>query len=369
LSIRSFGRLLRVDPGLSTAGVSTARLSVPATRYRTGRDVVAFYERLLDAVAAAPGVRDAGAVSILPLSGSDSDVNFGVEGFVPPVPGPHPNAQARFVAGSYFRALGIPLVRGRFFSRSDHPDAPFVAIASEALARKYWPGTDPIGRRMKMWSLDDDGPWRTVVGVVGDVRHYGLGEAAPPILYLPVSQFSQRTLTVVVRAQDGPSLPRVIQDHVRALDPSQPVYDSRTMDAWVETSIAQPRFSLLMLTIFAAAAVALAALGIYGVMAFTVASRARELGIRVALGAEPRALMRSILGRGLLLAAGGMAAGTAGALLASRSLTALLYGAEPLEPLVYAVAAIGLGSVALVACALPARRVLRLDPTAALRAE
>jgi putative ABC transport system permease protein len=164
-------------------------------------------------------------------------------------------------------------------------------------------------------------------------------------------------------------VPRAIQDHVRALDPSQPIYDSRTMDAWVETSIAQPRFSLLMLTIFAAAAVALAALGIYGVMAFTVASRARELGIRVALGAEPRALMRSILGRGLLLAAGGIVAGTAGALLASRYLTALLYGAEPLEPLVYAVAAIGLGSVALIACALPARRVLRLDPTMALRAE
>jgi putative ABC transport system permease protein len=311
----------------------------------------------------------AGAVSILPLSGFDTDVNFGIEGFVPRLPGQAPNAQARFVAGDYFRALDIPLVRGRLFAAADHADAPLVAIVSEALARRYWPGADPVGRRMKMWSLDDEGPWRTIVGVVGDVRHFGLAEDAPPILYLPVPQFPQRTLTIVVRAQKGLPVARLIEDTVRALDPAQPVYDARTMEGWVMRSTAQPRFSLLMLSVFAAAAVTLAALGIYGVVAFTVAGRARELGIRVALGADPRGLMRLVIIRGLLLAALGLALGLAGALLSSRYLASLWYGVKPLEPLVYAGAAAVLGGAALLACIVPARRILRLDPTAALRTE
>jgi putative ABC transport system permease protein len=369
LSIRSFGRLLEADPGIDTSQVATARLSLPAARYATGRDAAAFYGRLLDSIEAAPGVAHAGAVSILPLSGSDSDANFGVEGYLPPTPGEEPNAQARFVAGDYFRALDIPVVRGRLFTDGDDPDAPFVAIVSEALARKFWPGADPVGRRMKMWGLDDEGPWRTIVGVVGDVRHFGLAEDATPILYLPAAQFPQRTLTVVVRPRDALPVARLIEEHVRALDPGQPVYDARTMQGWVDRSTAQPRFSLLMLSVFAAAALTLAAAGIYGVMAFTVAGRARELGIRVALGADPRVLMRVVIGRGLLLAMAGLALGLGGAVLASRYLASLLYGVQPLDPLVYAGAAAALGAVALVACALPARRILQLDPTAALRAE
>jgi putative ABC transport system permease protein len=244
-----------------------------------------------------------------------------------------------------------------------------VAIVSEALARRYWPGADPLGRRMKMWNLDDEGPWRTIVGVVGDVRHFGLAENSPPILYLPVTQFPQRTLTVVVRTREGLPVARLIEDSVRALDPAQPVYDARTMEGWIERSTAQPRFSLLMLIVFAAAALTLAALGIYGLMAFTVAGRARELGIRLALGADPRGLMRLLMLRGLLLASFGLALGLAGALLSSRYLVSLLYGVQALEPLVYAAAAVVLGGVAVVACAVPARRILRLDPTVALRAE
>ena len=369
LSIQSFTRLLDVDPGLATAQVTTARLSLPVARYATGQEATTFYGRLIESIDAAPGVAHAGAVSILPLSGNDTDANFGVEGYTPPTPGEAPNAQARYVAGDYFRALDIPLVRGRLFAEGDHPDAPFVAIVSAALARKYWPGMDPVGRRMKMWSLDHEGPWRTVVGVVGDVRHFGLAEEAPPILYLPVTQFPQRTLTVVVRAEEGVPVTRLIEDRVRALDPEQPIYDPRTMDGWVERSTAQPKFSLQMLTLFAAAALTLAALGIYGVMAFTVAGRSRELGIRVALGADPRALMRFVIGRGLLLAVAGLALGLGGAVLSGRYLASLLYGVEPLDPLVHAGAAVVLGGVALIACALPARRILRLDPTSALRAE
>lgn len=369
LSIRGFTRLLDVDPGLDVSSVTTARLSLPAARYPQIRDAVAFFHRLLDSLAASPGVTHAGAVSILPLSGSDTDANFGVEGYVPPVPGQAPNSQARYVTGDYFRALDIPLVRGRLFTRADGPDAPFVAIVSDALARKYWPGVDPVGRRMKMWSLDDDGPWRTVVGVVGDVRHFGLAEDAPPILYLPVAQFPQRTLTIVVEAAEGLPAGRLIEERVRALDPAQPVYDARTMDGWVERATAQPRFSLRLLSVFATAALTLAALGIYGVMAFTVAGRSRELGIRVALGADPRKLIWLVMVRGLLLAAAGLALGVGGAVLTGRYLASLLYGVQPIEPLVHAAAAAVLGAVALLACALPARGILRLDPTTALRAE
>jgi len=369
LSFRSVTRLLDVDPGLEASNVTTARLSLPSTRYATGRDTVTFYRHLIDSLEAAPEVAHAGAVSVLPLSGSDSDANFGVEGYVSPVPGQNPNAQARFVAGDYFRALGIPLVRGRLFTGADHSDAPFVVIVSGALARKYWPGVDPVGRRMKLWSLDDDGPWRTVVGIVGDVRHAGLDGDETPILYLPVTQYSQRTLTVVVRANRDEPLGRLVQDRVRALDPAQPIYDVRTMEDWIARSTAQPRFSLGMLVVFAGAALALAALGVYGVMAYMVAGQTRELGVRVALGAQPADLMRLVMARGMLLASAGLALGLAGAWPAARYLVAFFHGVEPLEPAVYAGAAGVLGLVALVACAVPARRILRLDPTAALRAE
>jgi putative ABC transport system permease protein len=369
LSIRSFASLIEVDPGLRVTHVTTARLSLPPARYRAAADTEAFYQTLLDSIEATPGIAHAGAVSILPLSGSDSDANFGVEGYVPPTPGEAPNAQARFVMGGYFRALGIPLVDGRLFDQSDRRDAPSVAIVSDSLARKYWPDGSPIGRRLKMWSLDDEGPWRTVVGVVGDVRHFGLWEDPTPMLYLPVTQFPQRTLTVVVRAENGQPHPHLIETRVRATDEDLPVFDARTMAAWVERSRAQPRFSLLMLSIFAGAALTLAALGVYGVIAYTVAGRARELGIRVAIGAEPRALMSQVVARGLLLAALGLGLGLCVAAVASRSLAALLYDVEPLEPVVYASASAVLVGVALVATVLPARRILRLDPVAALRAE
>jgi predicted permease len=369
LSIRSVATLLEVDPGLRPTHVTTARLSLPPARYRDAASTEAFYQTLLDSIEATPGIAHAGAVSILPLSGSDSDANFGVEGYAPPTPGEAPNAQARFVMGDYFRALGIPLVAGRLFDRRDRRDAPFAAIVSESLARRYWPDGNAVGRRLKMWSLDHEGPWRTVVGVVGDVRHVGLWEEPTPMLYLPVTQFPQRTLTLVVRAESGEPHPVLIETRVRALDQDQPVYDARTMAAWVERSTRQPRFSLLMLSIFAGAALTLAAVGVYGLIAYTVAGRARELGIRVAIGAEPRALMSQVVARGLLLAALGLGLGLCGAAVASRSLAALLYGVEPLDPVVYASASAVFAGVALAATVVPARRILRVDPVAALRAQ
>ncbi len=361
LAVRSYTRLTAIDPGLVVSDVSTARLSLPSSSYPTGADAVQFYERLLPSIQMTPGVRYVGAISILPFSGSTSDANVGVEGYVPPTPGQGPNAQFRLVDGELFRALGVPLIEGRPFTAGDDPDHQVVAIVNQALASQYWRGERPVGRRIKLWSLDDPGPWRTVVGVVGNVRQSGLGEPPPPTLYLPVRQYPQRTMTVVVKTAGAAADEHLIEERVGALDPTQPVFDARTMQDWMAESNSAPRLSLVLLTLFGAAAVTFAALGVYGVMAFTVSARSRELGICVALGANPRALARAVVLHGLLLAGVGLALGLGGGLLAGRSLAASLYGIRPVEPVVDAAAVVILAGVAVLACVLPARRILGLD--------
>ena len=366
LALSSFARLTKVDPGLSVENVFTARLTMPAARYPAGSDAVAFFTRLLEEVGNTAGVRHAGAVSILPLSGSDTDFNFGVEGYVPP-PGQGPNAQARLIGGHYFEALGIPLDRGRLIDARDTDRSPAAVVVSELLARKYWGEADPVGRRLKLWSLDDPGPWRTVVGVVGDVRHFGPAEPAPPTLYVPVTQFAQRTMTVVVRTAPGVAGDRVIADQVRRLDPGQPLFAQRTMREWLSLSVARPRFNLTLLSVFAMAALLLAVFGIHGLMAFVVASQRQELGIRVALGASQRGLLGSLIGRAVRMTLLGLGVGTVGALALGRWIAALFYGVEAIEPLIFVVAAGSLAAAAVLASVLAARRVLRLDVTAALR--
>jgi predicted permease len=369
LTIRSFTRLLAVDPGLVTAHVATARVSLPSARYDSHESVLQFYDDLLASVGAAPGVRTAGAVSLLPLSGWTNDFNFGVEGHVPAAPGLEPNAQTRIVAGRYFEALGVPVLRGRAFDERDRPDGDQVAMVSASLARQYWPDGRALGRRIKLWSLDDPGPFRTIVGVVADLRHDGPAAPAPPTLYLPATQFLQRTLTVVARGDGAEPPARLIEQRVRDLDPTQPVYDARSMDAWLADTMAQPRFNLKLLSVFAAAALLLAALGIYGVMAHVVSGRTKELGIRVALGAGPARVAGLVIGYGAMLTGAGLLLGAVGAALAGRYVVSLLHGVEPFDAVVYACAATALGAAAVAACVAPARRVLRLDPLRSLRAE
>jgi putative ABC transport system permease protein len=369
LTIRRFAHLLAVSPGVVTRDVATARVSLPAARYDDLPKVRQFYDDLLSSLESAPGMRASGAVSLLPLSGWTSDFNFGVEGHVPAAPGVEPNAQARIVAGRYFEALGMPMREGRAFDGRDRTAGEMVAIVSESLGRLYWPDGDAVGRRIKLWSLDDPGPFRTIVGIVADVRHNGPDAPAPPILYLPASQHLQRTMTVVARGDGAPPSPRLIAERVRALDPTQPVFDERSMEGWLAQAIAQPRFNLQLLSVFAGTAMILATLGVYTVMSQVVTGRMKELGIRVALGASPGKVVRHIAGRGLALTIAGLAIGGAGTALASGYAASLLHGIERFDVVVYAVAAVVLGGAATLASVLPARRVLRLDPLRALRAE
>jgi len=369
LTIRSFARLLAVDPGLAIEHVHTARVALPSARYDERDDVLRFYDDLLASIEATPGVGSAGAVSVLPLSGSTTDFNFGIEGYVPPAPGLEANAQTRIVTGRYFDAFGVPVVEGRAFDRRDVPDGEQVAIVTEELAREYWPGGEALGRRIKLWSLEDPGPWRTIVGIVADVRHDGLSAPATPMLYLPLSQYLQRTLTLVARGAGADPPARLIEERVRALDASQPIYDVRSMREWLAASVAQPRLTFRLLTVYAVTALLLAALGIYGVMAQVVAGRTKELGIRVALGAGPGRVARLVLGYGAAVTAVGLAIGATGALAGGRYVVATSFGVDAFEPAVFAAAALTLAAAALAACALPVRRVLRIDPVRALRGD
>lgn len=367
---RSFMRLLDTSPGLRTEQVATARVTLASTRFPTPEARTAFFDRVRDTLLRQPGVVAAGAISMLPLSGQTSDWTFAVEGWVPPAPGIEPVEQSRVVHGDYFEVLGIPLVAGRLFTDRDTAQAPPVAIVSELLARKYWPDGNPIGRRVKRWGLDSDEPWTTVVGVVADIRHLALNEAPVPFLYFPATQVPSTSMTLLARLDAGVDAgPEVIAGAVRAVDVEQPTWAPRTMEQWLGRTVSAPRFNLLLLSIFGTLAVLLAAVGIYGVMAFGVSRRTRELGIRAALGARPSSLMRVVLREGAILAGAGIVLGGAAGLLVGRSLSAAFHDIRLADPLVLTAVPLLVLAVAMLASYIPARRAMRIDPVVALRAE
>ena len=364
VALRSFMRLMNVDPGHEIAGVATARMTA-LTRYASLADVAGYYQRLADSVAARPGVRHTGLVSNLPLSGQTTDWVFEIENHVPRNPGQPPDEQMRTVGGDYFQAMGVPLLSGRLFEWHDRSDRPRVAIVSVLLAKKYFGGENPIGRRLR---FNTDEPWITIVGIVGDVRNHGLDGAFVPILYVPSLQQPERSMTIVARLEPGAAA-SVIDDGVAAVEPHQPMFDVRMMEDWVDRSVAAPRFNLLLLGLFAVLGVTLAAVGVYGVMAFTVSRRTRELGIRIALGAEPSALLRLVLGRSVLMAVAGVVAGLAAGLGTALLLRTMFHGVQILDPLVLATVSALVVGVSLLASYIPARRAMRIDPLEALRAE
>ena len=374
LLLQSFRKLMAVDAGFSAERVLTASITIPETRYAEGEHVVGFYETLLPRIRSLPGVTAAGAAVSAPLAGRIGATDVAIEGWVDAGDAPRPLADAQAVTPGYFQAMGIPPLEGRVFEDRDRLDAPLVAIVSEALARAYWPGRSAIGGRIRVDG--DDEHFAQVVGVVREVRYAELDR--PPergTLYLvhaqtPLTWDTPESMTLTVRTSTEPSsLVSAIRAKVQALDPSVPVYDVRTMEGAVADASATRRFSMLLQLLFALVALSLAALGLYGVLAFTVARRTAEIGIRMALGAGRSEVQRMVVRQGMAMVVLALALGVAGALAASRLLRSLLFEVSPDDPATY-VAVVGiLSAVALAACWIPARRASGVRPADSLRAQ
>ena len=372
LLLQSFWHLRQVEVGFSPDHVLTFDLALPESRYPDTVSVVSFYARLEDRLAALPGVARVGPVSHLPLTGAIGNWDIEIEGH-PLRPGDlAPSPSINMATPGYYPALRIPLVRGRGFARSDDERAPPVAVVNATMARTLWPGVDPIGRRFKV--VADSTPWMTVVGVAHDTRSWGLtaeprAEYTLPYYQLPTTlRTVRRSMTVVVRTAGDPlALATAARREIGALDRDLAVSNVRTAEQVVADSIGQRRFTMLLLGLFGAVALTLAVIGIYGVTAYGVEQRTREMGIRLALGAAPGAVRRLVVGEGMRLALVGLCGGVALALIGTRTLRSQLYGIGSSDPPTYLALSVVLLLVALVATYLPARRATRVDPSITLR--
>jgi putative ABC transport system permease protein len=379
LMIRSFVALQGIDPGLDPRNVLTMVVSVAGAQEGQPARRAAFYEALLQRVRGLPGVTSAGAINHLPLAGDIWGWPFHVEGRPLPKPGETPAAAYRVVLPGYFQTMGARIVRGRDVAETDRLGSPGVVVVNEWMAERHWPGEDPIGKRLTLDDPRENPSWVTVVGVVRNAVRGDWAAAPADEIFLPYLQtrnYLERPgnafayLTLVVRTSGEPSaLAPAIRAIVSSMDRSVPVSQVQTMDEVVAQSTAAPRFYLLLLAAFAAVAVVLAAVGIYGVMSYTVSRRTNEIGIRMALGANPRDVRRLIVGQGMAVAVGGAVVGLAGALGLTRLMSSLLYGVGASDPATFVAVSLFLGAVALAATYLPARRATRIDPLSALRRE
>jgi putative ABC transport system permease protein len=373
LMVKSLLRLQDVKPGFEPANVMTMRVALPATKYENFKQSEAFFEQLFDRLAARPEVESVGAINLLPFGGSGGDRSFSIQDQPTPAGQARPDEQVRFVSPNYFHTMQIPLLGGRDFTRRDLPDTPPVAIVNSAFARKFWSDGNAIGKRI---SFSTNNPkWYEIVGVVGNVKHRGLDIADSPELYIPVFQplFADGyvpPLYVAVRTVNDPALAGgVMRGEVAAIDRDQPVYSLLTMDQRIADSVAPRRFNMFILGLFASLALVLAAIGIYGIMAFSVAQRTHEIGVRMALGASGSDVLKLVLSNGFKLALIGIVVGLLAAVAATRVLSSLLYGVSATDPAIFIIDAMLLAVAALLACYIPARRATKVDPLVALRYE
>jgi putative ABC transport system permease protein len=371
LTVRTYVALNGVDPGFDPRRTLSARVDIPERRYPSDVEQREFYRETLERVRAIPGVASAGGVLSLPIhAGISGDLIFGIEGR-PLVPGEESHGGYQLASPDYFRTLGIRLVRGRVFTDGDGPETSGVAVINQALADLYWPDEDPIGRRVT-WGdpTEEDAEWVTIVGIVGNTRYDGLDEPPRPEIFRPYAQAPMPFMTLVVRSElEVAGLTSAIRQAVMEVDAAQPVYEIHAMEEVLSDSLASRRFSMLVLGVFAAAALVLAAVGLYGVLSFSVAQRSNEIAIRMALGAQVSEVVGRVVKEGFWLAAIGLVIGTCGAVALTRLMANMVHGVSARDPMTFVAGILLVTAVALAASWIPALRAGRADPMEVLRRE
>jgi putative ABC transport system permease protein len=371
LLMRSFLKLQQTDPGFNPEGVLTMSVVLPGARYAYGEPQISFLQRLVERVSALPGVRSAGVTSDLPWTGyQNRGGGFTIEGKTFP-PDQAPEAQYHFVSAAYMRTIGVPLLSGRWFDPRDRRGSNPVILINQAMARKYWPGEDAVGKRIGISDASrKDVDWTQVVGIIGDVKDYPNSAVAEPAYYFPITQEPYPEVALAIRADKNPlSLLEAVRREVRALDREMPISEVKTLETVAAAAVAGRRFILLLVSLFALTALALAGIGIYGVTSYLVAHRTHEIGIRIALGANSFDVLKLALRRGMALTFAGVGAGLALAFAATRLMANLLYGVGTTDPATYVAVPLLLIGVSFVACWIPARRATQVDPLVAIRRE
>ncbi|HEX6729430.1 MAG TPA: FtsX-like permease family protein, partial [Pyrinomonadaceae bacterium] len=378
LLLKSFGRLRGVNPGFDANHVLAVRLSLPAARYTNGASVKTFYDKITPRLVGLPGVEGVSAASALPLSGMIARTTFTIAGRAPVNPGETPFAQHRWVGPGFFETMKIPIMGGRDIADSDNDHAPGAIIIDQALQRQYFGAEDPLGAHVLI-NMGDGNPARDyeVVGIVADVKHMGLTDEPIPTLYGPIPQapksavpFMANNLSLVVRTGIEPeALASTVRSELRNVDVDVATAGVRPMGQFLAASVAARRFNMELLGVFAATALLLAAAGLYAVIAYLVSQRTREIGIRLALGATPRHILRLMMGQGMKLTLIGVAIGFVGAIAVTRLMRSLLFSVAPTDLMTFGISAVVLIVVALLACFIPARRATKVDPLVALRYE
>ena len=375
LMLRTLWSLQRIDLGFTPSGVLTMKVALPQASYPQPEQVVAFYARLMERIRAVPGIASAGAARLLPLDSTIGDFGLRIDGYVPP-PGTGAKGDWQIATDGYLQAMGERIVRGRGIEPADTSESQLVGLINEEMARRYWAGRDPIGGRFKIGGGRSDRPWVTVVGIVGDVHHNGITEVVKEKFYVPHTQWHKsignpiRSMTLVLRTSGNPAaLAEPVRAAIREMDPNLPVAEVRSMDDVVGNALSTPTFMSVLLSIFAALALSLSAIGIYGVLSYVVSRRTREIGIRVAIGAGRARVLRMVLSSGVSLAVIGIGAGLILAFAVTRLLGGLLHGVTPVDPATFIAVAVALTGVAAAASLVPAWRASRVDPVVALKSE
>ena len=367
LMVKSFLRLQQMNLGFNPDNVLAASLSLSRNKYPDDQKQVAFFQAALERLRSLSGVQSAAITSGLPLTLSVSGSDFQIEGRPEPELGKEMIINTRSVSPGYFRTLGIPMIKGRDFSDTDKSDAPKAAIINNDLARIYFPDQDPIGKRI---TFDEGESWMSIIGQIGDVKQLGLDSTAKPEVYFPYLQATERSMSIVVRTTSNPlSMVGALKSQIQEIDKDLPIADVMTMGKLLSESVSGRRFNMLLLTIFAAVALVLAAVGIYGVMSYSVSQRTHEIGIRMALGAQTSEVLRLVVGQGMALTMAGLGTGVVASLLLTRLMESMLFGVAATDPITFLAVSVLLAGVALTACLVPARRAAKVDPMVALRYE